>query len=114
MTYLETVIDFKKRKTIALKKKQYEEAQYLVTALIQKGFKFKRVYLYGSVVKDKPLTAWSDIDLAIEGLSEERFLKALALLIKISHFPIDLKPYDELDSKLKERIKKEGLLLYEG
>lgn len=89
-----------------------EEAVHLVALFLHQGYECKRIYLYGSVITDKALAPWSDIDLAIEGLDKEKFLKAYAFFLKNSRFPIDLKPFEELDSSIKERIKKEGKVIY--
>jgi len=51
--------------------------------------------------------------LAIEGLKEEEFLRVYALFLKSSRFPIDLKPFEDLDVPSKEKIKRERELIYE-
>lgn len=110
-SYLEVA---KERRIIlfnALRKDLKEEAQRLVRLLKNQGFKFKRVYLFGSSIKNKPLSAWSDIDLAIDGLQEKMFYRAYAFLLKNSKFPVDLKPFEELDNQLREKIKKEWEIL---
>jgi predicted nucleotidyltransferase len=105
-----------KRRKVAedtLKKNLKMEAMHLIQLLKNKGFKFGRVYLFGSSVKDKPLAPWSDIDLAIEGLPQTAFLKVYAYLLKNSRFPVDLKPFEELDPTIREKIVKEGEIIYE-
>ena len=112
-TYLEKARKRRESLIQALRKDLKDEAYRLVHLLKTKGFKLKRVYLFGSVTKDKPLAPWSDIDLAIEGLSKDKFLKLYAYLLQNSRFPIDVKPLEELKERLKERIKKEGEIVYE-
>lgn len=99
--------------TEVLRKDLKDEAHRLVQLLKTKDFKLKRVYLFGSVTKDKPLAPWSDIDLAIEGLPEHKFLKLYAYLLQNSKFPIDIKPLEKLNEKLKEKITKNGEMIYE-
>ena len=113
-TYLEKVKERRKVLCNILRTDLKNEAQRLVHLLKAEGFEFKRVYLFGSVIKDKSLSTWSDIDLAIEGLQEAMFYKAYACLLKNSNFPVDLKPFEELEVSVKEKIKKEGWIIYES
>lgn len=97
----------------ALRKDFKEEAQRLVQLLKTKGFKFRRIYLFGSTTKDKLLCPWSDLDLVIEGLQRAMFFKAYACLLKNAEFTVDLKPFEELGSSIKEKLKREGQIIYE-
>ena len=112
-SYLEKVKERRKVANNVLRKDLKDEAQRLVHLMEAEGFKFRKVYLFGSVIKDKLLSTWSDIDLAIEGLQGTMYYKAYACLLKNSRFPIDLKPFEELEVSTKEKIKKEGWILYE-
>lgn len=78
------------------------------------GYRFKRLYLFGSSLSKRLLAPWSDIDLAIEGLKGDLFFRAYALMLKEARFPVDLKPFEDLDRLFKERIKKEGEIIYEA
>jgi hypothetical protein len=49
--------------------------------------------------------------LVIKGLKVDSFFKAFAFLIKNSPFPIDLKPWEELDAESKARVAEEGRIL---
>lgn len=112
-TYLAKTQKRRKILTEALRKDLKDEAYRLVQLLKTKSFKLKRVYLFGSVTKDKPLAPWSDIDLAIEGLPGYQFLKLYAYLLQNSKFSIDIKPLEELNEQLKEKITKTGEIIYE-
>lgn len=112
-TYLEKAGKRRESLIQALRKDLKDEAYRLVHLLKTKGFRLKRVYLFGSVTTDKPLAPWSDIDLAVEGFPRDKFLKLYAYLLQNSRFPIDVKPLEELKERLKERIKKEGEIVYE-
>jgi len=112
-TYLEKVKERRQIICNVLRTDMKNEAERLVHLLKAAGFEFERVYLFGSVSKEKALSTWSDIDLAIEGLQEVMFYKAYACLLKNSNFPIDLKPFEELEVSVKDKIKKEGWLIYE-
>ncbi|MBC8179685.1 nucleotidyltransferase domain-containing protein [candidate division KSB1 bacterium] len=110
---MEKIIKRREAVSEALKKDYREEAQRIVNLLESAGFKFSKIYLFGSVSRDAALSSWSDIDLAIEGLPEEMYYKAYAFLLKKSRFAIDLKPFEQLDAMLKEKIRKKGMIVYE-
>lgn len=83
-----------------------------MSQILAKKYDFKKLYLFGSLTNDKSLKVWSDIDFAIENLKKELFLKAYADLLKNSKFPVDLKPFEELDKESQENIIKNGVVLY--
>ncbi|MBN2028702.1 nucleotidyltransferase domain-containing protein [bacterium] len=112
-TYLEKVKERRKVVCHMLRTDLKNEAQWLVQLLNAEGFEFKRVYLFGSVTNGKSLSAWSDIDLAIEGLEDAMFYKAYACLLKNSNFSVDLKPFEGLEGSSKEKIIREGWIIYE-
>lgn len=114
MSYLDKVKERRREKDSSLKKAYIEEAKRLTNLLIDKGYKFKRVYIFGSSLNEKPYTPWSDIDLAIEGLGGDLFFKAYAFLLKEAKFPVDLKPFEDLDRVFKSRVRKEGEIIYEA
>ncbi len=89
-----------------------QEAKRLSTLLSQ-HFSYERLYLFGSIVRDRGFTRHSDIDLVIKGLDRHLFLKAYALFIKESDFPIDLKPWELLDEQTRQCVETEGMVLYE-
>jgi len=89
-----------------------QEAKRLSTLLSQR-FSYERLYLFGSALRSGGFSGHSDIDLVIKGLYRELFLKAYAFLIKESDFSIDLKPWELLDGQIRERVEREGVVLYE-
>lgn len=93
-----------------LRMSAWTEAERL-SALLKENFEYEALYLIGSVARGKGFHSHSDIDLIIKGLKKESFFKALALLIKNSTFPVDLKPWEEFDAESKTRVEKEGKIL---
>lgn len=110
MGYLELLREKKKEKEY-LREKALKEAKRL-SKLLKEKFDYDTLYLIGSVVKGKGFTQHSDIDFVIRGLKRELFFKTLSLLMTNSTFDIDLKPYEELDEDSRQRIEKEGMVLY--
>jgi predicted nucleotidyltransferase len=73
-------------------------------------FAYSELLLFGSLASGK-FDRHSDIDLAVKGLSSEDFFKACAFLIhEISgNHDLDLKPCENLDDGLRQRIDAEGI-----
>jgi predicted nucleotidyltransferase len=88
------------------------EAQRL-SQLLAERFEIETVYLFGSLVWNDIHTPETDIDLAVSGLPEERFLEAVSYLERESKFPIDLIDLSKASDHLRQRILAEGKLLYE-
>lgn len=113
-SYIERLEHRRKEETERMRDELRKEAVYVSRLLSKAGFKFERIYLFGSVAeKDKPLFPWSDIDLAIEGLQPDIFYKTYGFLLKNSKREIDLKPFEELDEKIRKKIRRRGEVIYE-
>lgn len=95
-------------------RKAKEAAEICVQVLADK-YHIKRAYLFGSSAGWSRFHERSDIDLAVEGLPVDSYFKALSELDK--HLPagmeLDLVPLEDAYPELKDRILKEGILLYE-
>jgi predicted nucleotidyltransferase len=88
------------------------EAKRLSQRLIEK-FEAAAVYLFGSLVWSDIHAPETDIDLAVRGLSPERYLEAISYLERESKFPIDLVELEKVADHLRWRILAEGKLLSE-
>ena len=95
------------------------EKQELITLarecaqVLKEKYQAKRVFLIGSLVKGH-FHDRSDIDLVVEGLRPEVYIKALTDLY--DHLPagveLNLIPFEDAFESLKERTVMEGELLY--
>lgn len=94
----------KKEKLILLAKK--------CARLLKNRYKVKKVFLIGSLVKG-PFHKKSDIDLVVEGLVPELYIKALTELYDLLPAGIELNlfPFEDAFKHLKENTLKEGVLL---
>jgi len=81
--------------------------------LLKEKYRVKRVFLIGSlsygIVHEK-----SDIDLVVEGLRPELFIKALVDLSDAVQwkYEVNLIPFEDAFESLKEKTLKKGKLLY--
>ena len=91
----------------------YDEAVRLAR-LAAARFRFRRLYLFGSVVGTSRLAVWSDIDMAVEGLATEDYWPLLGTLSAKASFRLDLKPMEEIPSAWRRRIRMSGVVLYEA
>ncbi len=88
------------------------EAKRISNILADK-FDATEVYLFGSLVWSKQFTPDTDIDLAVGGLSNEKFFKAIGYLEQETPYPFDIVSLDDVQESLRHRILTEGDLLYE-
>lgn len=96
-----------------MRAKQLRElAQACAHRLVQ-DFSARKVYLFGSLLREDIVHSRSDIDLAVEGLESARYFEALSALWKLlpAGVELDLVPLEEAKSGLAERVRAEGELL---
>ena len=89
-----------------------EEARRLAD-ILAKEFEVRKVLLVGSLAQGKHFHFGSDIDLAVAGLRESLFFKAVGRLLQVTGFDVDLKPLEAMDPSIRRRFETKGLLLYE-
>lgn len=77
---------------------------------LSKKIYFKNVYVFGSILKPY-FSDESDIDIAFEGLKDKDFFKAMAFLSDYIGRDVDVVQLEE--HRLRDKIIKEGLCLYE-
>ena len=70
------------------------------------------VYGIGSLFReDKQFTEKSDIDLVVKGLPLDSFFSILAVVDRMTKFPVDLTPYEAAKPFLRQIADEEGVLL---
>ena len=79
---------------------------------ILKKYGVKRVILFGSLLRDGRFHRGSDIDLAVEGIPPQKFIRAGADLMMALDWQIDLKPLEEVDDFSREMILQKGKVIY--
>ncbi|OIN97088.1 hypothetical protein AUJ66_04425 [Candidatus Desantisbacteria bacterium CG1_02_38_46] len=89
-----------------------EKAAKKISLMLIRKFKVNKIILFGSVIK-KEFDSGSDIDLAVEGLKKEFYIKALVEAENLVNFPVDIKPLEECKGFFKEQIQTKGRVLYE-
>ena len=96
-----------------LERQARENARRLVQMIIQE-FQPKRIYQWGSLTRHGAFRDFSDIDLAVEGVTEpELFFRMLGRCMELSDFPVDLVQMECLDPLRADEIRAHGCLLWE-
>lgn len=96
------------------KREKLRKLSLKVAKMLKEKYKVKRVFLIGSLVKGY-VHERSDIDIVVEGLQPELYIRALVDGKDILQWKVDLNliPFEDAYESLKDKTLKEGELLYE-
>lgn len=97
--------------------RQFEKAWqdfYRIVALIIEKYKPIRIYQWGSLLNERHFSAISDIDIAVEGITDaETYFNMLGEADKLTDFPIDIVQIEKIDPIHADSIRAKGKLIYE-
>lgn len=84
-----------------------------VANLLKDKYKVKRVFLIGSLVKGY-VHDRSDIDIVVEDLPPELYIKALTEVYDILPLGVELNliPFEDAFESLREKTLREGMMIY--
>ena len=102
------------REALLLRQQRLVEAAQNCANLLAKKYTVRAVYLFGSVAWPDRFHADSDIDLAVEGLPDEKYMRALTELWHLlpAEGELSLVPLESAFPELAERVRREGIVLY--
>ena len=90
------------------------DVQRIVRMLIE-DFSPRRIYQWGSLTRPGAFRDFSDIDLAVEGVTDpELFFSMLGKCMELTDFPVDLVQLERINPLHAEEIRTHGLLLWEA
>jgi len=89
----------------SVEKKLAQATEYL------KSIGCKEIILFGSL-PDGTFDRFSDIDLAISGISPRSYFKTVAVLSSLIGWKVDLVTMDYIPKEFEKRIRKQGNILY--
>lgn len=96
-----------------LERRANEDARRIITFLIER-YRPTRVYQWGSLLKPGEFREWSDIDIALEGLTDPLDgLRAADDAASMTDFPVDLVELDRIDPRHASTIREEGRLVHD-
>lgn len=79
-----------------------------VATLLRERHGARRVVLFGSLARGTWVPERSDIDLAVEGVSESGYLSALGAAQMCALGPVDLVRLEDASASLREAVQREG------
>ncbi len=102
------------RESLLLRQQRLLEAAQNCADVLAKKYAVRAVYLFGSVAWPERFHADSDIDLAVEGLPDEKYMRALTELWRVlpAGCELNLVPLESAFPELAERVRREGIVLY--
>jgi len=73
----------------------------------------RRIWLFGSAARGADCLDWrSDLDFAVEGMSDEVYCRAWAELDEAVQLPVDLVRWEVANSTLRDQIAQWGRIIY--
>ena len=119
VTELSKYVDYHKKKNELLKQKiekkrlsTLKEAKK-IGRIIGKRINPVRIYIFGSALDPDLFETYSDLDIAVEGLSVKDFYKAHSIAEEISTVSLDFVNFNRVEDFVKERILRTGKIIYE-
>lgn len=104
-----------------VRSQKFEELRYQAVAdvkdivnMIVERYDPIRIYQWGSVLRPGGFRDYSDIDIAVEGITDAQpFFRMLADAQALTHFPLDIVQIDKIAPEYAEDIRHHGKVVYE-
>jgi predicted nucleotidyltransferase len=105
-TYITTARYRQQQRQCALHQRRQRAlaAAQAATQILHQEFGVERVAVFGSVLQEEMFYETSDLDLAVWGLAEAGYLRAVARLLRLSEFSIDLVRVESARPYIQEAI----------
>jgi len=85
-----------------------------IVSAIAREYRPLRVYQWGSLVNDRHFSEMSDIDIAVEGITDPAALSALrGVAEKLTRFPLDIVAIEHVHPAYTDHIRRRGRMVYE-
>ena len=103
-----------RRKQLREKARQAQADFNQIKEMLVRKYHPKRIYQWGSLLAPEKFQEISDIDIAVEGLTDPMAgLHALDDACQLTRFPVDLVELERIHPAHAETIRKQGKLIYE-
>jgi len=85
-----------------------------IVAMIVEKYAPIRIFQWGSVMRAGGFRAYSDVDLAVEGVTDaQAFFAMLGDAQALTRFPLDLVQIEKIAPEYAEDIRRHGKIIYE-
>ena len=102
----------KQRHLVAGRRERAWEVARRAAHILREEYGAGRVMAFGSLVRDKGFHLHSDVDLAVWGIPEEAYCRAVARVLDIEpSISVDLVEIEESQPYLRRVIAEEGVIL---
>jgi predicted nucleotidyltransferase len=89
------------------------DSRAIVDMIVQQ-FNPDRVYQWGSVLRPERFRDYSDIDIAVEGITQpEAYFDLLGKAQAMTTLPVDIVQLEKVEPEFAESIRTEGRVVYE-
>jgi len=89
------------------------DAQAIIALLVSK-YHPVRIYQWGSLLNSGKFTECSDIDIAIEGITDaETFFGLLGDVTSMTEIPADIVQMEKIEKEFADAIRQKGKIVYE-
>ncbi len=86
-----------------------------VAAMLYEEFGATQVAVFGSLVEPKSFSKWSDIDIAIWGIPNDKYFRAVSEALNISGlFKVDLVDFESCKELFREKIQSQLIFIEKG
>ena len=103
----------RRRERLALHEKALCDCAAIISMIIAE-YKPKRIYQWGSLLRPENFGENSDIDIAVEGITDaETFFKLLGDAMRMTGFSLDILQIEKIEPEFAEKIRRHGKVVYE-
>jgi predicted nucleotidyltransferase len=86
----------------------------MIVKMIETKYRPQRVYQWGSLLHPERFDENSDIDFAVEGITDaETFFRLLGDAMKLTQYPIDIVQIEKIEVEFADAIRQSGKIVYE-
>ena len=91
------------------------DTAHRIAAALYKDFGATRVAVFGSLAEPKAFSKWSDIDIAVSGIPNDKYFRAVSVASDISGlFKVDLVDFESCKGLFRERIQSQLIPIEKG
>ncbi len=91
------------------------QTAHRVAAMLYEEFGATRVAIFGSLAEQDWFSKWSDIDIAVWGIPEDKYLKAVVEAKHISRwFKVDLVDFESCEGLFRESVQSQAVPIEKG
>lgn len=89
------------------------DAEHIVAAIAER-FRPQRIYQWGSLLDRSRFRSYSDIDIAVSGITDAKTWQQVEKLAwDRTDFPLDLVQFEHVEPEYAELIRERGRVVYE-